>query len=300
MCREVARYVFLGFIQGLTEVLPISSAGHLALSDALFNLDTVSMNLALFLHLGTFLAIFIYFARDVRDLLAVFLRSWKILLFPRAGQARNPFRRRDTRVPWYLLGSTVVTGIIGYSLQETVSATFHTQSWAITLLLLLNGLLIIATSQRTIGHKTMAEIGLRDYFLIGLAQGLAVFPGLSRLGLTLCMGLVRKMNWFEALKLSFILSLPTIAGGVILRAPTMWYTPTTETWLGIALGIAAATGGGLIAVRFLMNNVLERHSLVAFGVYCILAGTFFTILFLTFPQVRVQAKALLNSLPGGI
>jgi undecaprenyl-diphosphatase len=296
MRSEVFQYIFLGFVQGLTEVLPISSSGHLVLSGELFSLR-VSLNLALFLHLGTFFAILIYFARDVRDLLVIFLHSLGDALFPRPGRERNPFKRRDTRVPWYLLASTLVTGGMGLLSQDAVSAIFSGHTGLATLLLILNGLVIVAASQWTAGNRSMAEIGLGDYLLIGLAQGLAVFPGISRLGFTLCMGLTRKMSWFESLKLSFLLSLPTIVGAVVVQAMKTWEatlpSANTEMWICTGLGIVAATAGGLVAVRFLMSNVLEQRSLVAFGIYCVLAGIFFTVLFLAFPQTSVQAKALL-------
>jgi len=304
MRSEVLHYIFLGLVQGLTEVLPISSSGHLVLSGALFNLDIVSMNLALFLHLGTFFAILIYFARDVRDLLATFVRSLGNVLFSQSGQARNPFERRDARVPWHLLASTLITGGMGLLFRDAVSAIFREQAGLVMLLLILNGVVIVAASRWTSGNKSMSEIGLRDYLLIGLAQGLAVFPGISRLGFTLCMGLARKMSWFESLKLSFLLSLPIVLGSSVVEAARSGGItppgPTVESWVSVGLGILVATAGGLVAVRFLMSNVLERRSLVAFGVYCVLAGIFFTALLIAFPQTSAQARAPLISLPGGV
>jgi len=302
MRSEVFQYIFLGFVQGLTEVLPISSSGHLVISGELLSLDIVSLDLALLLHLGTFLAILIYFAGDVRDLLVTFVHSLGDVLSPRPGQERNPLKQRSTRVPWYFLGSLLVTGGIGLPFQDAVSAIFREQSRLVTLLLILNGLMIVAASQWTAGNRSMAEIGLRDYLLIGLAQGLAVFPGISRLGLTLCMGLARKMSWFESLKLSFLLSLPTIVGGIVVQALKTWGTspPSAdiETWVCTGLGIVVATAGGLVAVHFLMRNVLERRSLIAFGIYCVLAGIFFTVLLLAFPPTSAQARALFTGLAG--
>jgi len=301
--NEVLQYIFLGFVQGLTEVLPISSSGHLVISGELLSLDIVSLELALLLHLGTFLAILIYFAGDVRDLLVTSVRSLGNVLLPRPGRERNPFKQRSTRVPWYFLGSLLVTGGIGLPFQDAVNAIFREQSRLVTLLLILNGLVIVAASQWTAGNRSMSEIGLVDYLLIGLAQGLAVFPGISRLGLTLCMGLARKMSWFESLKLSFLLSLPTIVGGVVVQALKTWGTAPPradiEAWICTGLGIAAATAGGLVAVRFLLSNVLERRSLIAFGIYCVLAGIFFTVLLLAFPQTSAQARVPFISLLGG-
>jgi undecaprenyl-diphosphatase len=304
MGSEVFLYIFLGFVQGTTEVLPISSSGHLVISGELLCTRLVSLDLALFLHLGTFFAILIYFAADIRDLLTTFLRSLSNILFPQPGWKRNPLRQRDTRVLWYLLASTLVTGGMGLLFQDAVNAIFLEQTGLVTVFLILNGLVVVAASQWTAGNKSMAQIGLRDYLLIGLAQGLAVFPGISRLGLTLCMGLARKMSWFESLKLSLLLSLPIVLGGAVMQAMRSWGitlpSPTFESGIGVLLGIVTATAGGLVAVRFLMNNVLERRSLVAFGVYCVLAGVFFTMLFLTFPQTSAQARALLIGLLGGV
>ena len=302
MYNEVLQYIFLGFIQGLTEALPISSAGHLVVGGELFSLH-VSLDLALLLHLGTFFAILIYFARDVRDLLITFARSLGNALFPRPGRGRNPFPQQDTRAPWYFLASVLVTGGMGLLFQDAVNAIFGEKTELVTLLLILNGLVIVAASRWTAGNRSMSEIGLVDYLLIGLAQGLAVFPGISRLGFTLCMGLARKMSWFESLKLSFLLSLPTVLGIVAVKAVRTWGTtppsPSIETWVCTVLGIAAATAGGLVAVRFLLSNVLERRSLVAFGIYCVLAGIFFTVLFWAFPQTSIQAKTPSIGLAGG-
>lgn len=303
MHGEVFQYILLGFVQGITEVLPISSSGHLVISGELLGLHSSSLDLALLLHLGTFFAIFIYFANDVRDLVTTFLRSLINTLLPRPGEGRNPLKQRDTHVPWYFLASTLVTCGMGLLFQDAVSAIFSGQNRLVTSLLILNGLAIVTASQWTRGNRSMAEIDLKDYLLIGLAQGLAVFPGISRLGLTLCMGLARKMSWFESLKLSFLLSLPIVLGATAVMAVRTWgntaLSSSIETWTGAGLGILAATVGGLMAVRFLMSNVLERRSLIAFGVYCMMAGVFFTVLFFTFPQTSVRESAMLISLRGG-
>jgi undecaprenyl-diphosphatase len=183
-----------------------------------------------------------------------------------------------------MLLSFAVTAVLGFAVEETLSKPLVKQPQSVAVLWLVNGLVVILVGYPgRSGSKQMGDLGVRDYVIIGLAQGVAALPGISRLGLTLGAGLLQRMTWSEALKLSFLLSLPTILAANLLEA--VRYLSGTSSGLAMeqisvsqllldAVLLLPAVGCGLLALGFL-NRFLGRRLLVYFGVYCLAAGSFF-------------------------
>jgi len=204
--------IILGVAQGIFEWLPVSSEGLLILIKRNFfgsaqNLEVLIQEI-LFLHLGTFLAVLVYFRRDVIALFKTFFDY-------------QSAQEQDKRILVFLVITTLVSGLIGFGLlkaleelEETLLYSTKMLTGFIGLCLLITGVLQIKAPQG--GYKKEKELKNKDGFLLGLMQGLAALPGLSRSGLTVSGLLLRKFNEGVALKLSFLMSLPIVLGGNIV------------------------------------------------------------------------------------
>jgi undecaprenyl-diphosphatase len=153
----------------------------------------------------------------------------------------------------------------------------------ISVLMLLNGIILALVGCVGLGVKKLADLGATQFIWIGLAQGVAVFPGISRFGMTVCAGLLLGLSWAEALKLSFLLSLPAVLGAIVLEIAERSLAGQTYTNLADAslmVGIIAAGVTGYVAMRLLLKESLHaRNMLSYFGYYCMLAGVFFFTFF---------------------
>ncbi len=284
---DLLMYLLLGLIQGLTEVFPVSSSAHVALTSRLmettFGISGFPFEVAIFLHLGTFFSILLYYQKDIVGLWHSFTSSLvKTALRPSTIGPSAATEDLSPRIPYLMLISLCVTGILGLLLRTTAKLLFE-ESMFFPGLLILNGLIIIAVARLFSGNKKIEEIGLVDYIIIGLAQGVAVLPGISRLGMTLCAGLMRGLSWFEALKLSYLLSLPMVLAASAISLDD--YSSLDEMFQninfpGLLAGIAVAAGAGFIAIRLILSADLhaKRH-LANFGLYCLVVGSFFLFFF---------------------
>jgi undecaprenyl-diphosphatase len=203
-------YIILGVVQGIAEWLPISSEGTIILvREVFFPGDSIlsSISIALFLHLGTFLAVLVYFWRDVKKILLDILH-WK------------KSKPKDRSLIFFLLIATLISGILGLvllyilgSFEEKVSLAGSFVMGLVGILLLITGVLQLKARESDLANS---EPNQKDALLLGIVQGFAALPGLSRSGLTVSALLLRKYSKEEALRLSFLLSLPIVLGGNII------------------------------------------------------------------------------------
>jgi len=273
----------LGIVQGLTEVLPISSSGHLVLVNKLFSVDSVNLPVAVALHGGSFLAILLWFRRDLYALWQNFSLPWREKRWRRwPKEANGKARLHEARLPYYLAISLIPVAIEGLVLKDTVEAVFSRSEW-VPAFLAVNGLIILATARWTRGERRLDELKLWEYVLIGIIQGFGVLPGISRLGMALCAGLGRHLNWYEAMRLTFILALPVIAGAFLLEVKQL--APlfgSLSAIIGLIVGTLCAFFFSLLGLKvFTAQNLLERRTLTFFGFYCFLLGVF------TFTYIQV-------------
>jgi undecaprenyl-diphosphatase len=263
---SVLQAVFLGFVQGLTEFLPVSSSGHLLLfqklmlipSDPLLFFDTL-------LHCGTLAAVIVALRHDV----------WNLI--------RRPFQR----VTIYIIVATAVTAAIALFFREQFEEAFKTGRWLGQAFLVTSAALFISeyVSRRPGGFRNDAEMGWFDAIFIGALQGIAIAPGVSRSGLTLAGALSRKLNRDLAVRFSFLLSIPAILGALVFQIKELYdisKQPSTDPLASkkIIIGI---TSGPLIAgtitsavVGFaavvLMLRIVRKNSLTGFAVYTGILG----------------------------
>ncbi len=256
--------VVLGIVQGLTEFLPISSTAHLLFAEHYLGMPRPGLVLEAALHLGTVLAACVLFWPDVVGI----VRSLPGLLRRPAGSApRSP--EPAARMAAAIVTSTAVTAALGLALAGPLERMFESVR-ATAVQLLVTGLILLWSRER--GTRSAGEATVRDGVILGLAQALAIVPGISRSGVTIVAGLALGLRRTEAARLSFLISIPAIAGASAFAlkdagmATRMGYAP-----LELLVGAAVACISGGLAIVWLVD-LIKRHRLIAFSVYCWVVG----------------------------
>ena len=258
--------IILGLVQGLTEFLPVSSSAHLVFADHFLHLrlseaDTVSF--AVLVHLGTLLAVLVYFRKDI---LALLVGAGQLIARPRAAWRENP----SSRLFVLLLLGTVPAAVIGVTLEDFFSQAFQNVPGT-ALLLLGTAAMLFWISRRPHGGRTLENATAKDALLIGAFQALAILPGISRSGSTITGGLLRGLDRDAAPRFSFLLSVPIIlAGGLFDLKDTLESGFSVPVPVAAAGFIAAAVSGYLAVV--LLLGVVRRGRLDRFAYYCVAAG----------------------------
>ena len=252
----------LGVVQGLTELLPISSSGHLILVPwtaewtYLERNDRFNQTFDVALHLGTLVAVGAYFWGDIVRL----VRAW---LGSIAGRRIDS---PDERIAWFVLVATIPAGVAGLVGADFIADNLG-EPWQI-LILLAGGALLLFWADRTPQTRSMGDLGLRHAVVMGLAQALALAPGVSRSGITITAGRFMKLDRDGAARFSFYLLLPTVLGAVLLKGvQDVLLGDLPEGWTGpFLVGTLAALGSGLVAIEWLLGYV-RRHTYGVFVVY---------------------------------
>jgi undecaprenyl-diphosphatase len=245
--------IVLGIVQGLTEFLPVSSSGHLVVVPALFGWKQPKLTFDLVLHLGTLLAVVFVFRRELWELL--------LALFGRGEDVRG-----KRRLIVLLFIGTVPAGIAGLAFGNFFEDRFDDPFATCFLLLGTAALLLIAewVIRDGEGHEPIDE---RRAGVIGIAQAVAILPGISRSGSTISAGLVTRVSRNEATRFSFLLSIPAIAGAVATKVPDVVSGKFHITGPVVA-GFLVATLVGWVAIEWLLRYV-RTHSFVPFAIYLI-------------------------------
>jgi len=265
---DLLKAAILGIVQGLTEFLPVSSTGHLVLLEEGLDVspDKFGLTFDAAIHLGTLLAILVYFWTTVVRLLKGWLGSIR---------ARRWDCDADARLAWLIVIGTLPAAVIGFLLEDTVEDRLRTPVVVATMLILFSGALVLAELG---GKKRLqaSQLGAPGALLVGLAQTIALIPGVSRSGITMSAGMLAKLDRQQAAVFAFLLSGPIVAGAGLKQL----YDVAKEirdgllTWddLGFfAVGFTLAAATGYLTIRFLLA-FLRDHSLYPFVVYRVLAG----------------------------
>ncbi|MDR1731829.1 MAG: undecaprenyl-diphosphate phosphatase [Synergistaceae bacterium] len=253
----------LGAVQGLTEFLPISSSGHLALLQTWFGFSSSGLlAFDLLMHCATTLAVLIFFRNDIVRL----LKQW-------FGGFLNSNARKDEgwRFGWAVLAGTVATALLAFPLKHLAESALLSPLAVGAGLLATAGILclvpLLAEGDR--------EVSIRIAFLVGLGQGIAVFPGLSRSGVTIMAALALGLAAPEAFRLSFLMSIPSILGASLLEFRDLLRSPAAlpDGW---PAGAVAAFLLGYLALGVMRRMVLSGRW-AYFGIYCFLLGIFVVV-----------------------
>lgn len=263
--------IILGIIQGLTEFLPISSSGHLVIFHDILKFELTD-NLAFdaALHLGTLLALIIFFGPEIRKYLGGFFRSFKNW---------NLKEDINQRLAWYIFLSSIPAGIVGYFFEDFIKEYFRSV-FLVSLMLILVGILFILFERIFKKIKNLEELSLKNSLIIGFFQVLAFIPGVSRSGITIIAGLSQKLKREVAARFSFLLGIPVILGAGIKKIIDLSsLNIASGEILLIILGSLSATLTGYFCIKFLLGY-LQNHSLNIFAVYRIILGLILIICWL--------------------
>ncbi len=260
------RLVFLGLVQGLTEFLPVSSSGHLALAQIFLGLEMPPLSYDLVLHGATMAATILFFFNDIIKLLG----EWVSGLFYKDKRGRTGWH-----VGWAVFIGTIVTGAIGMAIKDFAEEAMM-NSLMVGLGLVFTGLVLI--SSRFI-RKGLGSVSPFDGLMVGLAQGIAVMPGVSRSGMTMMAGTAAGISREEVFRFSFLLSIPAILGATLLQAKEVggldaFHASLPQGWY---IGAAAAFASGLVSL-FVLKKLVIASKWWFFGIYCLALGSLSVII----------------------
>ena len=244
------KYILLGIVQGFTEFLPVSSSGHLVILQKILGIHDHAVAISVVLHLGTLLAIIVFFWKDILNL----LKNFKLLIL--------------------VAVVVVITGLIGVLGKDFFESLFNSPK-LVGLAWIFTGLLLVSTKKITQANRD--KLNFKDAIILGLTQSVAIIPGVSRSGITISTLFFRKINPALAFTFSFLVSIPIILGAAILEARKIEIIPKSD-FLNLGMGFVFSFFVGLAALLFL-KTVITKAKFYYFGYYCILMAAV-TLLFI--------------------
>ncbi|MDH7499030.1 MAG: undecaprenyl-diphosphate phosphatase [candidate division NC10 bacterium] len=275
---SLLRPLILGTVQGITEFLPISSSAHLILIPWILGWPDLGLAFDVALHLGTLFSLLLYFRTDWWNLIRGFADSlWEQRI------SGDPFRRMS----WLLLLGSLPAAFVGLYAEEAIEKEFRHPASVGLLMILLGGLLFYA-DQRGAMKKGVEEVGLWEALAIGLGQSAALFPGVSRSGITITVALLLGLRREAAARFSFLLASPLVAGAALLEGIHLLrrgFLPGEA--ISFLLGISSATLFGFLSIRYLLRY-LQRGRLAPFAYYRWMIG--FLVLLLYGVRVSVMER----------
>ncbi len=248
----------LWLVQGITEWLPISSSGHLVIVQTALNMDpTKNVLFDVIVHLGTLLAVCVYFSKELGRII--------ISMLSRKAN-RDPQMEKLRTLGFLLLLGTIPAGLAGVFLESSIENLFTGR--VVALGLVANGFLLLGYVKFG-SNGTRKDARLVDAIIIGLFQAFAIIPGISRSGSTIGSGMLRGLERETAAVFAFLLAVPTLVGAVAFGALTL---PDTNLDLVSALtGLVVSFAVGLMSIPYLFK-IIKKGKFWVFGVYCIAAG----------------------------
>lgn len=234
------KYIILGIIQGITEFLPVSSSGHLVIMQKILGISGQELAVSIVLHLGTVLALVVFLFKDILGA----IRQKTLLLL--------------------IIIATIITGIIGITGKGFFEGLFKS-SEAVAIALIATGIILIITKKFM--HAKRDILDIKDAFILGIAQGLAIIPGVSRSGITISALLFSRINWETSFKFSFLASIPVVLGAAILEAKKIGFAFQGEP-KNFILGFIFSFLTGILSL-WILKIILSKAKLHYFGYYCI-------------------------------
>ncbi|MFQ5400376.1 MAG: undecaprenyl-diphosphate phosphatase [Anaerolineae bacterium] len=259
--------IILGVIQGATEFLPISSSGHLVLLPTIFHMPLPDLALVGLVHVGSLMAVLIYFRRDL----------WQIISAVLAGLHRGqPLGTPEARLGWLIVAGSIPAAVVGFLLQDQFDAIFGTPV-AAAAFLLVTAALLVAGERLLSGYKAVSGMNWTDALIVGLFQSLALLPGVSRSGSTIVGSLWRGLDRHAAARFSFLLGVPVIFGAGLLSVVDLLQAGALSNHWGVyAAAFTAAAVTGYLCITFLLNW-LRQHTLYLFAAYCAAFGSLYLL-----------------------
>lgn len=261
-------YMLLGFIQGFTEPIPVSSSGHLVIFNSLLNVEAFKdLNFEIITNFGSFLAILFFYRKEILNIIKDFFMYIK---------TKKDKYKENYKYAWYIVIATIPAGIFGLLFKDTIESITSVKIVGISLLITAILIFMVINIKGTKEKKDMTII---DALIIGLFQVIALFPGISRSGSTLVGGMSRNLTRETAFKFSFMLYLPISLATMTLGINDIIESGNISTlWLPYTLGMLIAMFVTYFSIQW-FKKVMEKGKLSYFAYYCIIVGVL-TILFL--------------------
>lgn len=248
----IVQSIILGVVQGLTELLPISSSAHLFLIPWIFNWN-IPESFDVALHFGTLLAIGIFFFKD-----------WIALIKGGFNRIIKKEKTTEGKMFWNIVIATIPGGIIGFILDKYAEAILE-NTLVISIALIIMGILLYVVDKFAKSETKYEEMTLKQTFLIGLSQALAFIPGVSRSGVTMTTGRLMKVDRESCARYSFMLSAPIVLAATVFKLKEFVFD------IPFVLGVLASFLTGLVVIRFLLNY-LKKGSFKLFAIYRVILG----------------------------
>jgi undecaprenyl-diphosphatase len=275
----ILQAIFLGLVQGLTEFIPVSSTAHLVFAarlvdlyggaDKMLQAEQTTATIAV-IQLGTLLAVLIYFARDIVNILRAFIFDHLAILRARNAPDR-PKLSRDAWLGWLVIIGSLPVGTIGLVLKKQIEGPFTKNLWVIaTMMIVVGALLMIAEIVGRRDHG-MDQLTVKDALAVGSAQVLALIPGSSRSGATIMGGLFAGLTRETAARFSFLLSIPAVAASGLLELKEAVHKLPPGSYGALAVATVVSGVVGYASIWFLLRY-LRTHSTSIFIVYRVIVG----------------------------
>ena len=263
---DILQAIIIGLVQGLTEFLPVSSSAHLIFAQQALGVADVGLAFDVLLHVGTLVAVIVYFYTDIINMIKGFLLS---LVDLKEGKfisevKKDPYKK----LAWLTILATIPVGVVGVLFNDVVEEMF-TGLTIPAFLLLVTGCLLYISQRMNSGRINVQNMSQKEALIMGCGQAIAVLPGLSRSGTTIAAGLFAGLDKEFAAKFSFILSIPAILGAAVFQLKDL-SGGNVEIGACIA-GFIVAVISGYLAISVLLKIVREK-SLDIFAYYCWIVG----------------------------
>ena len=274
--------ILMGIIQGITEFLPVSSSGHLALFKIIFNMKDTGLLFDVLLHFGTLMAVFVVYRKDIWKMVCegfAIIRDFFLnvgILFQRVFAHKDIKYHRlicngYRKFVMLVIVSTIPTGIIGILASDLIEKA-STILLVPGICLIITSVLLFVADRCKDGDKTPKNVSYLNAVVIGICQGIATLPGISRSGTTSTAGLLSGFNRKFAVKYSFIMSIPAILGSVVLELSDVAKQSVTQMeWVYYLVGTLVSAIVGYICIK-VMLYVVKQKKFMGFSIYCLIVG----------------------------
>lgn len=254
--------IILGIVQGLTEFLPISSSAHLLIIPWIMGWQEPPFVFDTSLHIGTLVALLVYFRKDVLELLKSFFRILK---------TKNVKDDKEGKLALLLLVGTIPAGLIGFLFEKMIEEKLHSPYIIVTTLIVL-GIFLWIVDVKSKKNRDLEDITLKDALFIGCAQALALIPGTSRSGITMTAALLANFNRETAARFSFLLSIPITAAAALFKLKDLFKIEMTSDLMDdFIAGILVSGLVGFLCIKYLLKY-LRTNSFAVFAIYRIIVG----------------------------
>ena len=261
--------VILGAVQGVAEFLPISSSGHLTLLQYFFGMEQADNLFNILLHFATLLAVCVVYFRDIVEMITEFFAMIRDMVTGKSSRGNPPEARR-----MILLLIVATLPLVAVLLIKDAVEALGNHPPFVSCALLVTGCILFFSDRMAKGHKTARNATLKDVLLVGVAQGLATVPGISRSGSTISTGMALGFDRKFAVRFSFLMSLPAVLGATVLEVVDVLQAPQSipEGMLPMYLvGMVVASVVGYFSIK-LVNLLASKGKFGAFSYYCWVAG----------------------------